>query len=105
VLGTLTEEFPGFKAAVNEYIFEVARKEAAGMPGQVLPSSLTMADIENFDYVNFYNELQFGAPALHSAVRGTMAGPGHYDFNEVTIRVVGDDNDNDDNDDSDDGAI
>jgi hypothetical protein len=103
VLGTLTEEFPGFKAAVNEYIFEVARKEAANMAGQVLPSSLTMADIENFNYDSFYTELQFGAPALHSAVRGTMAGPGHYNFDEVTIRVVGDDNDNDD--DSDDGAI
>ena len=102
MLATLTKEFPGFKAAVNEYIFEVTRKEAADLPGQVLPSSLTMGDLENFDYVSFYNELQFGAPALHSAVRGTMAGPGHYDFNEVTIRVVGDDNDNDE---SDDGAI
>lgn len=83
VLATLTENFPGFKAAVNEYIFEVAKQEAASLPGQVLPSRLSMLDVDNFNYASFYVELQTGAPVLHSVLRGSMAGPGHYTFDEV----------------------
>jgi hypothetical protein len=73
VLATLTDNFPGFKAAMNEYI----------MLGQVLPSRLSMFDVDNFNYASFYVELQTGAPVLHSVLRGSMAGPGHYDFDEV----------------------
>lgn len=83
MLATLTTNFPGFKAAVNEYIFQLAKQEAASLPGQVLPSRLSMADVDDFNYATFYVELQTGAPVLHSVLRGSMAGPGHYNFNEV----------------------
>jgi hypothetical protein len=63
-------------------MFEVARRQAASMPGQPLPSGLTVEDITSFNYTSFYSQLQTSVPMLHSVVRGSMAG--HFTFHEVT---------------------
>jgi hypothetical protein len=82
VLSTLTDQFPGFEAALEEHVFTVAQKQAASMPGQPLPSDITMEDFAGFNYTSFYAQLQAGVPMLHSVVRGSMAV--HYTFHEVT---------------------
>ena len=83
ILRTLDDSFPAFQPALAEYVFEKARAETEQLKRQPQPSNITFADLEVFDYGDYYAELTEDAPVLHAAITGSMAR--HFDFGQITV--------------------
>jgi hypothetical protein len=87
MLSTLDQSFTGFRPALSEFVFDLAKEETSKLSKQPLPSSLEMADLEKFTYEQYYDELWADAPVLHAAVSGAMAT--NVEYSEMQVHGTG----------------
>ena len=83
ILRTLDENFPSFQPALVEFVFDKAKKETSSLKQQPQPSNITMTDLDNFSYCDYYGELMSDAPVLHAAVTGSMGT--HFNYSEIEV--------------------